>query len=128
MEITPKDKALQNLKPLDSAHFTGPAGARELLPARKPALPTSTMVVRFEPGARNHWHIHEGGQLLYVIDGAGWVQARGAAAQRIRVGDAIKIEPNEEHWHGAGRAGPLAHVVVNVGETRWLEESPAPPD
>ena len=50
MQITPKDNALQNLKPLDSAHFTGPAGARELLPARKPALPTSTMVVRFEPG------------------------------------------------------------------------------
>ncbi len=128
MEITPKDQALQNLKPLDPAHFTGPAGARELLPARKPALSTSTMVVRFEPGARNYWHIHEGGQLLYVIDGAGWVQARGAAAQRIRVGDAIKAEPNEEHWHGAGRGGPLAHVVVNVGDTRWLEESPAPPD
>jgi quercetin dioxygenase-like cupin family protein len=128
MEITPKDQALRDLKPLDPAHFTAKAGARELLPARKPSLPTAAMVVRFEPGARNYWHSHEGGQLLYVVDGTGSVQARGAAAERIRVGDAVRVEPNEEHWHGAGPSGPLAHIVVNVGETRWLEESPAPVD
>jgi len=126
MTIVRGAQALRDLKPMEAAHFTGKAGARELLPARKPALPTSALVVRFEPGARNYWHSHEGGQLLYVIEGAGWVQARGSGAQRIRVGDAVATEPNEEHWHGAGRSGPLAHIVVNVGETRWLEESPAP--
>ena len=126
MEITPKDQTLRDLEPMDAAHFTGRAEARELLPARRPPLPTAAIVVRFEPGARNYWHSHEGGQLLYVIEGAGWVQARGARARQIRVGDAVRIEPNEEHWHGAGRGGPLAHVVINVGETRWLEESPAP--
>ena len=128
MEFTPKDRALAELKTLDPAHFIGKAGAHELLAARTPALPTSATIVRFEPGARNYWHAHEGGQVLYVIEGAGWVQARGAAAQRIRVGDVIRTEPNEEHWHGAGPSGPLAHIVVNVGETRWLEESPAPVD
>jgi quercetin dioxygenase-like cupin family protein len=128
MEITPTDQTLRGLKPLDPTHFTGRAGSRELLPARKPALPTSAVVVRFEPGVRNYWHSHEGGQLLYVIEGQGWVQARGAGAQRIRVGDAVRTEPNEEHWHGAGPSSPLAHIVINVGETRWLEESPAPVD
>ncbi len=128
MEITRKDQALGNLKPMDPAHFTGKTASRELLPVPKSALPTSAVVVRFGPGARNYWHSHEGGQLLYVIEGTGWVQARGAAAQPIRVGDAVRVEPNEEHWHGAGRSGPLAHIVVNVGETRWLEESPAPGD
>jgi quercetin dioxygenase-like cupin family protein len=128
MNITPRAQMLGDLKPLDAAHFTAKAGARELLPARKPPLPTSAMVVRFEPGARNSWHSHEGGQLLYVVEGAGWVQARGGSAQRIHVGDAVKIEPNEEHWHGAGSGGPLAHIVVNVGETRWREASPAPPE
>jgi quercetin dioxygenase-like cupin family protein len=126
MEITPKDLALRDLKPLDPAHFTGAAGARDLLPPPRPALPTSATVVRFEPGVRNHWHSHEGGQLIYVIEGEGWVQARGTAAQQIRVGDAVATGPREEHWHGAGRSGPMAHLVVNVGETRWLEESPAP--
>ena len=128
MKITQRAQALNDLKPVDTAHFTGDAGLRELLPARKPALPTSAAVVRFEPGARNHWHAHEGGQLLYVIEGEGWVQARGADPQRIQVGDAVTIDPNEEHWHGAGRSGRLAHLVVNVGETRWLEASPASPD
>lgn len=104
MEITPRDQALRDLKPLDPVHFTGPAGAR------------------------NFWHIHEGGQLIHVIEGAGWVQARGAAPQRIRAGDTVRAEANEEHWHGAGRSGPLAHIVVNVGDTRWNDESPAPAD
>jgi quercetin dioxygenase-like cupin family protein len=65
---------------------------------------------------------------LFVTEGEGWVQSRGAGAQRIRVGDAVMTEPNEEHWHGAGRGGPFAHLVVNIGETHWLEESPPPPD
>lgn len=65
---------------------------------------------------------------MVVIEGEGWVQARRADPQRIRVGDAVLTEPNEEHWHGAARGGPFAHVVVNIGETRWLEVSPAPPD
>src|SRR6266567_9483274 len=103
MEITPKDRALADLKPLDPAPFTGRAAARELLATQKPALSTSAIVVRFERGARNYWHAHEGGQVLYVIEGAGWVQVRGAAPQRIRVGDAVRAEPGEAHWHGAGR-------------------------
>jgi quercetin dioxygenase-like cupin family protein len=125
MHVTSRSQALTKLTPLEAAHFTGKAGSHALLPA-SPALSTSAAVVRFEPGARNHWHAHAGGQLLYVIEGEGWVQARGSAAQAIRVGDAVATEPNEEHWHGAGRGGPLAHIVVNIGETRWLEESPVP--
>jgi quercetin dioxygenase-like cupin family protein len=113
---------------MDVAHFTGKAESRDLLPLREPALPAWAAVVRFETGARNYWHSHSGGQLLYVIEGDGWVQVRDAGAQRIHVGDAVATEPNEEHWHGAGKGGPLAHIVVNIGETRWLEASPAPAD
>ena len=71
---------------------------------------------------------HAGGQLLFVIEGEGWVQARGADPQRVRVGDAIVVAPNEEHWHGAGSRGRFAHLVTNLGDTRWLEASSAPPD
>ena len=85
-------------------------------------------VVRFEAGARNHWHSHAGGQLLHVIDGEGWVQVRGQAPQRIRLEETVMTDPGEEHWHGAGSHGPMAHIAVAFGETRWLEESAPPPD
>ncbi len=51
-----------------------------------------------------------------------------AAGAADPCGDTVATEPNEKHWHGACRSGPFAHVVVNIGETRWLEESPAPPE
>jgi quercetin dioxygenase-like cupin family protein len=112
---------------MEPGHFTGKAGSRALVPA-SPPLSTSAAVVRFEPGVRNYWHSHGGGQLIHVIEGDGWVQARRADPQRTHLGDTVVTEPNEEHWHGAGRSGPFAHVVTNLGETRWLEESPTPPD
>jgi len=123
MKITRRADALRDLDPLDASHFTGKAGSHPLLPAAAPSPPTSAAVVRFEAGVRNHWHAHAGGQLMVVIEGEGLVQARGAEPQRIEVGDAVVTGPNEEHWHGAGRDGPFAHVVVNIGETRWLEAS-----
>src|SRR5438445_13596768 len=128
MNITPRAQMLGDLKPLDSSHFAGRAAARDLLVAQKPALPTTAIVVRFEPGARNHWHSHDGGQVLYVIDGAGWVQVRRGTPQRIRLDDTVRAERGEEHSHGAGRSGPLAHIAIHGGEARWLEESPEPPD
>jgi len=123
MKIIRRADALRDLDPLDASHFTGKAGSYPLLPAAAPLPPTSAAVVRFEAGVRNHWHAHAGGQLMVAIEGEGWVQARAAEPQSIEVGDAVVTGPNEEHWHGAGRGGPFAHVVVNIGETRWLEDS-----
>jgi quercetin dioxygenase-like cupin family protein len=127
MRITPRSEALQSLKPTDSAHFTGQARLRELISSSSHATSIFAAVVRFEAGARNHWHSHPGGQLLHVIEGEGWVQVRGQAPQRIRQDDTVTADPGEEHWHGAGSHGPMAHIAVAVGETRWLEESEPPP-
>ena len=46
----------------------------------------------------------------------------------IRPGDIVTADPGEEHWHGAGGNGPMAHLAVAAGETYWLQESPPPPD
>jgi quercetin dioxygenase-like cupin family protein len=127
MQFIPRAQTLDDLQPVDPAHFTGTAGMRTLLAAAQP-LATSVAVVRFETGVRNYWHSHAGGQVIYVIEGDGWVQARRSEAQRIHVGDTVVTDPNEEHWHGAGRTGPFAHLVDNVGETRWLEAAPPPPE
>jgi quercetin dioxygenase-like cupin family protein len=128
MKIMPRADALRDLQPTDIAHFTGLARMKPLMEPTKKPTSASVAIVRFEPGVRNSWHSHAGGQLIHVLEGEGWVQLKGKEAQRIQSGDTVATEPNEVHWHGGGRRGPMAHLVVNFGETTWLTESPAPPD
>ena len=85
--------------------------------------------VTFEPGCRNHWHIHKaergGGQLLIGVAGRGWYQAEGQAPQKILPGTVIYIPANVKHWHGAAANSWFAHLAFSVpGEetkTLWLE-------
>jgi len=126
MKITPRSEALTGFKPMDPAHFSGAASSRALIQASPQTLSTFAALVRFEAGARNYWHSHAGGQLLHVIEGEGWVQSRGQDPQRIREADTVTADPGEEHWHGAGQEGPMTHLAIATGETRWLEESTAP--
>ncbi|MBO0683989.1 MAG: cupin domain-containing protein [Candidatus Dormibacteraeota bacterium] len=127
MEFTTLDEARQGARPAEAAHFTGAAGIRPVHRSAEPH-PVNVAVVRFEPGVRNHWHSHGGGQLLHVIEGEGWVQARGEPARRVRPGESISTAAGEEHWHGATRQGPMAHLAVTIGETSWLEPSDEPGD
>lgn len=82
--------------------------------------------VRFSPGARTAWHVHPKGQTLYVTDGIGLVARRGRAAEEIRPGDIVYIEPGEEHWHGATNNRFMAHVAIHEADeqgnvVRWLD-------
>jgi quercetin dioxygenase-like cupin family protein len=83
--------------------------------------------VHFTPCAHTAWHHHTHGQTLFVTEGEGYVQARGGALVPIRPGDVVRIGPGEEHWHGTGPEAPMAHLVVSVGETTFLEPSDGPP-
>jgi quercetin dioxygenase-like cupin family protein len=121
MDIVTRDEALRG-EPMDPSHFTGATTARPIHRTAEPN-PVSVAVVRFEAGARNHWHRHAGGQVLHVVEGEGYVQARGEQPRRIGVGDTVSTAPDEEHWHGAGPESPMAHVAVSIGETTWLEPS-----
>ncbi|MBQ7263401.1 MAG: carboxymuconolactone decarboxylase family protein, partial [Synergistaceae bacterium] len=83
--------------------------------------------VTFEPGCRNHWHIHRaksgGGQMLVVTAGRGWYQERGEPARELRPGDVVHIPANVEHWHGAAKDSWFQHLAIEVpGEetsTEW---------
>lgn len=85
--------------------------------------------VTFEPGCRNHWHIHHaakgGGQLLLCVDGEGWYQAEGEAPRRLKEGDVVFIPAGVKHWHGAAADSWFSHIAVECpGEdtsSEWCE-------
>ena len=84
--------------------------------------------VRFTPGARTAWHSHALGQTLYVTDGAGRVQSRGADVVNIRAGDVIVTPADEWHWHGAAPDHFMTHLSITEAvpeaqgpETNWGE-------
>ncbi|MBR1418633.1 MAG: cupin domain-containing protein [Synergistaceae bacterium] len=85
--------------------------------------------VTFEPGCRNHWHIHNaksgGGQMLIVISGRGYYQEWGKEARELKPGDVVHIPANVKHWHGAARDSWFQHLAVEVeGEdtsNEWCE-------
>jgi len=81
--------------------------------------------VTFEPGARNNWHKHPGGQLLLVTGGKGYYQEEGRKARVLHEGDVVKIHPYTKHWHGAAADSWLTHIAItpniSKGAVEWLE-------
>lgn len=96
---------------LATENFTGNAYVNTLVPKSGETTYAVGDVI-FEPGCRNNWHIHKVRQILMVIDGKGWYQEKGKAAQPLKKGDVIVIPANVEHWHGATRSDRLEHVVI----------------
>ena len=105
-------------------------GKSYLNPLTKPGESTIFMAnVTFEPGCRNHWHIHHaksgGGQILICTAGEGWYQEEGEAAVSLMPGTVITIPAGVKHWHGAKKDSWFSHIAVEVpGEetsNEWLE-------
>ncbi|MBC1967351.1 cupin domain-containing protein [Listeria welshimeri] len=81
--------------------------------------------VTFEPGARNNWHIHDGGQILLVTGGTGYYQEEGQPAKLLKEGDVVTIPKDVKHWHGATKDSWFVHLAIStnveLGGTTWLE-------
>jgi len=96
------------------------AGQVSLNPVARVEQPPGVAVVRFEAGARNHWHIHEGGQVLYVMSGRGRVQSEGGEVVELEAGDFVVADPGEKHWHGATPDSDMAHISIAAGGVEWF--------
>jgi quercetin dioxygenase-like cupin family protein len=116
--IFPKGQEITN------NYFTGTAWLEMLVP-NDSTFNCPIGNVTFEPGARNSWHKHPGGQILLVTGGRGYYQEEGKPAQVIRAGDVVKIHPNVKHWHGAAADSWLVHLAISTnpkeGDAEWLE-------
>ncbi len=105
-------------------YFTGTAWVKLLVP-NDATFNCQIGNVVFEPGARNNWHTHPGGQILIVTDGTGFYQEKGNAKQLLRKGDTVKILPDVEHWHGASPDSQFTHIAINTNTQKgivvWLQ-------
>ena len=87
-------------EPADQRNFVGTARVKRMAMVDDDQQ-VNVFLVEFEPGARTNWHRHSAPQLLLVKEGRGLVQKWGEPVREISAGDAVSIEPNEKHWHGA---------------------------
>lgn len=125
-EVPPKSTVVTlERKPLES--INGPkqmgvfAGGQVWL---NPSLMGDGIVianVHFEPCARTNWHKHEGGQILKVTAGSGWVCDQGGKPMRIMVGDVIWSPPGCIHWHGADEGTFMSHEAISFGGHDWYD-------
>ena len=81
--------------------------------------------VTFEPGCRNSWHTHGGGQILLVTGGRGYYQEWDKPTRELHTGDVVEIPANVKHWHGAAKNSWLTHIFIGVrpdkGLVEWME-------
>jgi quercetin dioxygenase-like cupin family protein len=104
--------------------FTGDVWIDVIARGEEPSR-VRVLAVRFGPGSRTAWHSHVRGQTLYVTEGSGRMQSRGAAVVELRPGDIAFTPPDEWHWHGAAPDHSMSHLSVTEGagpdvpETDW---------
>ena len=107
-------------------YFDGKSFLNPLVDASSPLFLAN---VTFEPGCRNHWHVHNadkgGGQILICTAGSGWYKEEGIEAVSLEPGKVIVIPANVKHWHGAKKDSWFSHISLEVpGENTsntWLE-------
>ena len=105
-------------------YFTGTVWIKVLVP-NDSILNCQIGNVVFEPGARNNWHTHPGGQILIATGGIGYYQQKGKPIQLLNKGDVVNIPPGVEHWHGASPGSEFTHIAINAntqnGIVVWLQ-------
>lgn len=106
-----------------SKYFIGQAYLAPLIQNKELNCPIAN--VTFEPGCRNNWHSHSGGQILIVVSGKGYFQAKGETARLLLPGDVVEIQANMMHWHGAAPDSWFSHLAIetnpHINQNTWLE-------
>lgn len=109
--------------PANAQYFIGQSYLAPLATDKEMACPIYN--VTFEPGCRNNWHSHTGGQILIAVGGVGYYQEKGQPARRLEPGDVVEIKPNVVHWHGAAPDSWFSHLAIEchpqTNKNTWLE-------
>jgi len=106
--VKPADVEMKEVK--DNPLFIGKVFSRFFF---KPDASTDIGLgeVSFAPGARNVFHTHSAGQILYVTEGKGIV-ATEKEEVTVTQGMAVYIPAGEKHWHGAAKNSSFTHLSI----------------
>ncbi len=107
MEIKPRQPSSKGSADM----FTGDVWL-DVIARGEPPARVRVSAVHFAPGARTAWHAHAVGQTLHVLEGVGFVQARGEPSVELHPGDTVWAPPGEWHWHGAAPDRFMAHLAI----------------
>ena len=119
---------------LAAALCVGAAGAgqlpqtqRRVVTGDSTRLPTDDVAllrIRFEAGARTHWHVHANPQIYLVETGRGRIQVRGEPPRDVEAGEPVLLPANVPHWHGASAdaAATCLHAYPGGVAITMLEE------
>lgn len=109
---------------IDNEYFSGKAWLQMLVTDQQ-NFDVVIGNVTFEPGVRNNWHSHPGGQILLCTEGQGYYQEEGKPIRLLNAGDVVEILPNVVHWHGATPDSRFSHIAistrVSLGGAVWMQ-------
>lgn len=109
---------------INNDYFSGKAWL-QMLVTDKESFDLTIGNVIFEPGVRNNWHSHPGGQILLCTKGQGYYQEKGEPVQLLNVGDVVEIHADVIHWHGATPDSRFEHIAISPqahkGAVVWME-------
>jgi quercetin dioxygenase-like cupin family protein len=94
-------------------NISGSVDRRALLSAANTKF-TAT-VLWFTAGSGTDWHSHENGQILYILQGNGFVETVSDGRCRLFAGDLLIAPPGEIHRHGAAPDSGMTQMTLSLG-------------
>jgi quercetin dioxygenase-like cupin family protein len=95
----------------DALFFGGKVFTQFVLEEEHKAEKIQVVNVKFAAGARNKLHTHTTEQILIVTEGKGIVATK-TQEHTVTPGTIVLVSPGEEHWHGATKDSPFAHLSI----------------